>query len=434
MTTTTTTTTSPLTRHLYVAEEVEAALSYVCSGRNDPQQAVFWCQELLHSGYGSETVSLLFRTWLWQKGPFGLRWLLDASPLADAETTEDAILLAADRLRAMYALRDHSLWHLLVLESEPLAPTDRLTMRPLPAALPTALSAASATLFFRACHQHKARTAWYLARSYSSAELMGYAQQWIDHVLPADLRPPVRQVCDLLTDYPGWLGYASEEYDRALRCLVVCILCMTTDALRRSLSLPVGVAAAAPTMDPVAARFLEELADDYGCQRFRRFAIPTAALYGITARGRMPWTMNTYAALNHFESHLTGCPYWDEIGAGSSLDELGRFTDVTLYDVYLVPESAMANVPDEWTRAEKQKSHGEGVLSPKETVSVEKYVRLTLARRARLAWNTTEHMLRVVKGQGRSVCDPEDILRALRGAQVPLEEVTPCRRTWKVHS
>lgn len=439
----------PLTRHLYVVEEVEAALSYVCSGRNETTAAVFWCQELLHSGYGAETVSLLFRTWVWQKGSFGLHWLLDIvdQGLAGSETTEEAILYAADRLRALYALRDHSLWHLLVLESEPLAPTDRLTHKPFRApSFPSSSSSSSsspASLFLRACHQHKTRTAWYLARSCSTEEWNHVKQGWMAHVCPTELRPMIERVDQILTEYSALLGYSSEVYDRVMRALLVCIFCMTPDALRRSLRMS-SVMEVKPCMDPIAARFLQELAGDYGCQRFRRFSVPPAALYGITVRGRMHWTASTMDQLNRFESYVAGCPYWDEMGLTvTALDALGRWVDESLYEVYLIPEHAVANVPDEWTLAEKQKSHGEGVLAPTESVRIEKYVRTHLARSARLAWNTTETMLRVLRRLDTAPvpCDPESILAALAATlsatspTVPteLKTITPCRRSWHVH-
>ena len=64
-----------LTRHFYDLEEVHAALAYSIT-RHDPVETVFWCQELILSGFASEALSTLVEAWVWQKGPFALSWIL----------------------------------------------------------------------------------------------------------------------------------------------------------------------------------------------------------------------------------------------------------------------------------------------------------------------------------------------------------------------
>ena len=104
----------PLSRHFYAVDEVHAALSYRTTGC-DRAETLFWCQELLLSGYASETISTLFESWLWYKGPFCLAWLATAERLASNEVTEDDIRLSAYHL-SWKECCDHSLWNILVLE------------------------------------------------------------------------------------------------------------------------------------------------------------------------------------------------------------------------------------------------------------------------------------------------------------------------------
>jgi hypothetical protein len=110
----------------------------------------------------------------------------------------------------------------------------------------------------------------------------------------------------------------------------------------------------------------------------RRYAIPTACLYGNCARGCMKWTESTVRQLGELEREMVDCPFWDEARAAYDLSSDSR------EDFY---ERYVEDIPDEWDAAEKQKSHGDGVLGPKERVRLAKWARRF--HTARLAWNTS---------------------------------------------
>jgi hypothetical protein len=94
--------------------------------------------------------------------------------------------------------------------------------------------------------------------------------------------------------------------------------------------------------------------------------------------------------LNDIEPSLIGCPFWEEAIAEygtiekriqwNSDDDLEEF-----YDRYFPDD-----IPDEWTKAEKAVSHGDGLLGPTEVVTLFKYSRSTFTKWSRLAWNTQE--------------------------------------------
>ena len=155
----------PLSRHFYTVDELYAALTY-CTRRNDTIETLFWCQELILSGYISETISTLFEAWLWNKGPFCLAWLRHATTLRSEELVAEDILLAAYQLSAIpYDKQDHSLWNILVLSSET---PDRVTPKTPPWTMKDMDKMdkidEKELYFIRALYQGKAQSAWWMAQ------------------------------------------------------------------------------------------------------------------------------------------------------------------------------------------------------------------------------------------------------------------------------
>jgi hypothetical protein len=92
----------------------------------------------------------------------------------------------------------------------------------------------------------------------------------------------------------------------------------------------------------------------------------------------MKWTESTVRQLGELERELGDCPFWEEALMAYDLSSDSR------EDFY---ERYVPDIPDEWSAAEKQKSHGDGVLGPTEKVRLAKWARRF--HTARLAWNTT---------------------------------------------
>jgi hypothetical protein len=412
----------PLTRHFYALDEVHTALQYA-STRNDRLETLFWCKELLLSQCVGETISTLFESWLWHKGPFQLQWLLGAwATLAGEELSEDDVLLAAYQLSAIsYRHRDHSLWNILVLTAQGAAP-ERLTPKT-PAILPS--SDDRECYFVRAVYQGKAYSAWWMSRWIAVDrvwELLGwYATHCTKH------GAPYHTYFKALQNYEQLLGYRTDEYDTIVRCLAVLSLCLSPSQQVQSLSsLPSAI-------DATSLTRLAEWQERLGRKSYRVYSIPTACLYGTMGRGRIPWQSSTVSQLN--ETHLIGCPFWEEaISEYALIDGLlihwnsdpGEPSVEQFYDRYFPDD-----LPDEWTKAEKERSHGDGLLAPHETVHLGKYARRFLSQCARLAWNVRPIVRIFLEQHPITECHPTAIVSLflnLSLSDTTVDWKTPLRR------
>jgi len=363
----------PLSRHFYSLDEVHAALTY-SSRRNDTLETLFWCQELILSGHIGESISTLFEAWLWHKGPFHLSWLEHAwSTLRSDTLTSDEILLAASHLSTIpYQQQDHSLWNILALSSEPLSQINRVTPKT-PPWISTDIDVEE-LYFIRALYQGKARSAWWMAQQWEDDRVWSVLESYAAHRYPA-------LIWDALRNYEHLLGYRSPEYDIIIRCVAVLSCCLSLEQYEKSRK---GL----PQLTAVQKDVLQRWASCVGYKKRRIYTIPTACLYGVTERGRHCWSHNNVRELNQLEPSLIGCPFWEEAIAeyGTITDRIQWNSDDDLesfYDRYFPND-----IPDEWTKAEKAISHGDGIVGPTETVTLFKYSRSTFSKWSRLAWNT----------------------------------------------
>lgn len=369
-----------VSRHFYALDEVHAALSY-CSRRNNPIETLFWCQELLLSGHIGETISTLFESWLWHKGPFQLSWLLRAwtTLRSDSLSADDILLSAAQLSMIPYEKQDHSLWNILILSSNTMP--DRVTPST-PSWIHTDTDPKE-LYFVRALHQGKARSAWWMAQQFTITRAWDIIESYITHL------PKVyNNIIDALLHYDELLGYSSPSYDKIMLCTAVLCCCLSEEQLT------VSVKELPSELHPIHLEAIQRWNGKIGSKAYRSRSIPSECLYGVTQRGRMKWSQSTVSSLNNIEPSLIGCPFWEEAineyGVidknriiWNSDDDLENF-----YDRYFPDD-----IPDEWTKAEKAVSHGDGVLSPTETVTLYKYARSTFTKWSRLAWNTYDAML-----------------------------------------
>lgn len=329
----------PLTRHFYASDEVISALYYTAS-RRDIKETEFWCRELLVSGYSSEAISVLFESWLWQRGPFYLRWLLHAKTLTVDTVTEEDILRSAVELSS-YGEWDNSL--LAVLSSTEGA--DRVTPK-----TPSIKASDEILYLYRALYQGKARSAWRMVQRLQSSWETNVCQMNIWEILKEYgryLSTEYDEVFGILEQYETLLGYRSDAYDTVILCFATLMLCLS-DQKRKSSFLP-RMIKWSHMMIPIGRRAA------------RMYSIPSVALYGIKQT----------TALDDVEKYMKGCPFWDDV-----LEELDKDA---FYDQYFPDD-----IPDEWTKPEKEKSHSSFRPDP----SVEKYTRIHFSKPARLCWNS----------------------------------------------
>ena len=376
-----------LTRHFYDLEEVHAALAYSTT-RHDPVESVFWCQELILSGFASEALSTLVEAWLWQKGPFALSWIESAfDRLGGDELLSEDLLLAAYQLTTC-PMRDHSLWNILVLlvqgkEAEPIRPYPGYSR-----------SLSSEQYFLGAIKQGRAYEACWMSRH------LPIARVW--ELLSREY-PSLSRILGLLPHYDRLIGYRSPEYDHLFRFLAILSCCLSEPLLEMSQKplLPMH-----PSHKDTIQLWV------VGRMAYRRYSVSVMCLYGRTQRGRIKWSQSTVGYLT--PDHLEGCPFWEEAG----------IMDAAFYKQYFPDD-----IPDEWSKAEKEKSHGAGVLGPTESIRMAKWARLHLNGVARLAWSYRPLVRTFLEQSSYSDCDPASIAMLMRPpSPIPSSLLTPVYR------
>jgi len=399
----------PLSRHFYAIDEVQAALQYATT-RTDRKETLFWCQEMILSGYVSEAISTLFEAWLWQKGAFCLSWLTSAwSTLSSEECSEQDILLAAYQLTSCE--RDHSLWSILVLTAMD-HPPERVTPK-----TPFLLSDEREQYMVRALFQGKAYSAWWMARQLDVERVWVILKEYLES------QSVDATYLEALKGYDKLLGYQTNEYDTIVQCLAVLTACL--NPIQRSKSnkpLPLSIDCQST---------LNEWASCIGTKKRRIYPIPVMCLYGMTKRGHLKWSQNTLRSLNDIESDLVGSPCWEEELDGYIKMADGRIqwkSDDAREDWYetFFPD----DIPDEWTKADKEKSHGDGILAPTETVTLLKYARIHLSKKSRLAWNHHRMIHKFLEGK---VWDhPSSIVSLFPSVSMNKGILVPLRRRLRV--
>jgi hypothetical protein len=193
-------------------------------------------------------------------------------------------------------------------------------------------------------------------------------------------------------EYEKLLGYRTAEYDTVFRCLSVIMVCLSSSQQEDSFR-PLPSA-----LDATSQSQLDHWNKLLGTKA-RVYSIPQSALYGRTLRGRMRWEQTTVSYLNNIEPHLIGCPFWEE-----AISEYGTVESTILWNSDEDREAFYQryfpdDIPDEWTKSEKAKSHGEGILGPKESLTMVKYARNYLSKWSRFAWNSHPLILRLMEGK-----------------------------------
>ena len=406
----------PLSRHLYSLDEVQAALLYTTT-RNSPTEALFWCQELILSGCVGEAISTIFQSWLWNTGPMRLQWLVNSwKSLSSDELTEDDVLLSTYRLSTIHHTnRDNSLWNILTLTiKSPNEMPDTVT-RKTPSVIPS--EDPKEVYFVRAMFQGKARAAWWISQ-FIQEERVWILLDWFAENVNTMFQEQYKVCLEALKGYEQLLGYKSVEYDTITRCAAVLMMCIQPDRQVSSFE-PLS-----DKIDKYNSQTLNELVASIGrCDR-RVHQIPTSCLYGTTVRGRSKWSQNNFIQLYNVEKYLVGCPFWDSVLAEyASVNDSGDIqwnSDDKMEEFYekYFPD----DIPDEWTKKDQQKSHGDGVLGPTDKPTIWKYSRNFLSRIPQLAWNTTKTVNNYLEKVDISDCSVERLLETYRAPEPLTEE------------
>jgi hypothetical protein len=395
----------PLSRHFYSLDEVQAALLYTTS-RNNVTEALFWCQEILLSNSIGEAISTLFQSWLWNTGSLRLKWLIDAyKTLASEEINKDDILLATYRLANIHHTnRDNSLWNILILNSHnPNVIPDSVT-RKTPSVIPS--DDAKELYFIRSIFQGKANSAWWISR-YIDNERVWILLYWFAEHIYTNFQKEYYDCFEALQNYQSLLGYKSDEYDIIVRCKAIIILCIQPYKQEESFRSQIN------EIDKYNLQILNELEASIGRKEYRVYQIPTSCLYGITLRGRSKWTQNTYSQLYNIEKYLIGCPFWDEVLTNyADVDNNGNIkwkSDDKMEEFY--EQYFPDDIPDEWSKKDQQKSHGDGLLGPNNKPNICKFSRIFMSKMPYFAWNTTKLVNKYLESIDIPDCSYERIIQ-----------------------
>jgi hypothetical protein len=395
----------PLSRHFYSLDEVQAALLYT-TARFNPSESLFWCQEMLLSGCVGEAISTLFQSWLWNTGPTRLQWLIEAwKTLASDELSEDDILLNTYRLATIHhSQRDTSLWNILVLTSQnPDEMPDTIT-RKSPLIYPS--SDEKEIYFICTMFQGKAHSAWWITQ-FIDTDRVWNLLYWYTENIHTKYRDHYTTCLEALKNYEKLLGYQTPEYDTMVRAAAVFMMCLDSNTQEQSFKPLLN------EIDKSNAQTLNELDAAVGRRERRLYSIPSACLYGTTVRGCSKWSQHNFTQLYNVEKYLVGCPFWDEVLAEyaevSDEGDIKWLNDDKLEEFYekYFPD----DIPDEWSKKDQLKSHGDGVLGPKDKPSMSKYSRSFLSKNPRLAWNTSRDVNKYLEQLNINDCNVEQIIK-----------------------
>jgi hypothetical protein len=306
----------PLTRNLYREDEVVAALVF-CVIRGRHVEAAFWTLELLDSGMAEELCAVLERAWKWGIGIRSIGWLSQFRAAAGDSIEADLMIRLAVGLA--------------------MAPKDRSIPTLLGADLsvqPDRVNAGEATgdpleIFVSlAVKQGKTLAAWGGLHGLPDPDAFLNRMAVSKHGIAG------RKALLVLED----------------RAAAVAALCLSRDEFLASwnYSLP-----ELPREVSVAEwRLLEG-------RRRRVFAVPPDCLYYFTERGKTSvYETNEKEIMGRLERPgvLWGSVYWDEVADWAAV----RGDDDAREDFYdgHFPDDR----PDEWSAADRAKSHGRGCL------------------------------------------------------------------------
>lgn len=361
------------TRHFYREDEVYAALTFATAFGRVPE-ALFWAQELLDSNLGLECLKSLVHSWILFYGLGSFEWLRKALAVWEAdEIEEEALLLLTYQLACLAPDgRDSTPLTLIYLTFGDWKdkPPDRLLAHGCPLDSPRS-EWEQAVL--RAASQKKAEFLWLLFRT-TFAEKTQVVWPLLTEACKEDperskLLASLQRLSSLLDD---------PTKQTFLYALGVGAVCLSTLELKRSLQ-PLRAC-----IDKGNVAELERWTSLLGQKARREYAIPRDCLYWVTERGQMPYTESTLESLKDLLIDIESSDYWSEALESKSFDDLTDVEKLSFLETYFPDGHPMT-----WTAEDIAKSHGPGILGPKETITLQKWQRkwIRTSTPSRVVWN-----------------------------------------------
>ena len=332
-----------LSRHFYRVDELRAALLHSIARRRITE-GLFWAQEYLDSELYDEFFQVLFEGWLWFVGVRRVEWLRQFWAVFNVPEVDPDEIVKMLELLLRAPNRDCSLEALLLLAPD-MSSCERLPPTPkIDTWLKSNTFSEEQATVVRYVHTGKALSAWRILCTKEESEFWTVAKTL---GFPHDLQEILDQLRAL---------YYEDDADMhlATRAFAIAFLCLN-DKQRKASCVPLVL----PTVD--------HLADDRkrwismtGRRKRREFGIPKECLSWITSRGLHTYKKHTLRELWGIgiqSLREKGCPYWqrrlEEDNPFADDDALEAFYDLEFPD----------DIPEEWSRPDQNKSHGEGPLN-----------------------------------------------------------------------
>ena len=365
----------PLTRHLYELDEVTSALQTCLRDDLNLYTPHFWLWELVQSAEHDVAYDSLIDAWLRWGGGYDPTLLGAPRPTTNTEWRRlfVRVCAAVSAAKAAAKITEHYVNLTATMPSRP-------TVTPLPASPTVAARRVAGAIAFQAtaaaetmdpadaarfwisldsaCRQHSRVDAMWLLQA--AQPLLCADTVWAALKGSAALRDDARLVTAVDTVCASATAAAKDSIQQLLyQATAVMILCMP----------PAARATALADYDPDAADPWQIERDwlRWDMLRGRRgariHAIPEQALHADTTRGRIPARYTNVGDVREPVPLLNdGCRWWRAAinRAGIQYDEESvAFPDDDVLELFYA-EHFPDDIPDEWSAADQQKSHGRG--------------------------------------------------------------------------
>jgi hypothetical protein len=334
------------TRHFYRIDEVKAALQ-LCISNKRSEEALFWALELIDSEEFTTIKSVLLNTWFHTIGLANIHILRD---IFDVTDDEEKILYLVYSM--CYVKRDITL-PVMYLNG---ASTNKYKNRNILFELPKELVQDDKYIdtFIRSCILGKYLDAWLLSVPLWKNRLI---YTYIEKLLSYKYKD------GLLFDLYVYLTNSKLINKWYLRCALIGLTCFAEKYYE------------APTNYFKSYEYLQDTIQSWKNfltkKKRRIYTIPKECLYGRTYRGTL-----TYQDNNDEELHEPHYLLENQTIYKSILERYTSFKefyeDNEEYDQFMdwyFPD----DIPDEWSRIEREKSHGFGVNQKSDTPNIRRY-------------------------------------------------------------
>lgn len=397
----------PLTRHLYREDEAAAALmSSILNGRC--VEAAFWALELLDSGLADELLRSLRTIWLYGFGIGAPQWFVAfrAAEAGEGIEADRMIELVVGLARlGISGARDGTA--IAILGAGPPIP-DRVNG-----------SGAGAALLLpefaeQALRQGKTKTAWWALRALPLESAWG-----ILGALAAERGAGAVEFLDALR--------AEREGEDRLGELPALAMACAAECLRQEAFVARWQRSIPGLVEEVRVA-VERWRSLVGRRARRELAVPIECLYWLTARGRDISVYDTTEKelMGSLErpGKLWGSGYWDEAADAVGGWEAVRYDDTAREAFY--DREFPDDIPDEWSRAERAKSHSGGTLQRGQQATGAEWARRWFSRlRSAVIWNGVatglEELKKGADGRAGAAEAPPGVPAALWEALEPVD-------------